>query len=285
MGTREKLSRGANSGGSCHQTNSECHGWQGKVQGNQHHVMASPRVYAIYWDQYFQHNPAVNLMNRFFGDILRGTFMRQLTQYGVGNGVFAGSSTIDPGRQPEFLEPQYIEEQLKEWIKRGTVQVSPTENETNLLYVIFTPNHTSISHDGYCTCGYHQSGHYGILSGDDNLFWAAIQEWHHNNDLPGSDREFLDLSTWCVSHEMVEAFTNRDGKGYHTDTGCEIGDICECAQGSEAQKTPIIKAQVGEWWVETYWDNQNQSCYPLHVTPRAVPPTAGYERPAKGADQ
>ncbi len=248
--------------------------------------MASPRVYAIYWDQYFQKNPAaVNLMNQFFRGILSGKFMRQLRQYGVGSGVLAGSSVIDPGRQPGFLEPQYIEEQLKDWIKRGTVGVSPTENETNLLYVIFTPNRTSISHDAYCTCGYHQSGRYGAPPGDDNLFWVAIQEWHHNDALPGSEREFLDLCTWCVSHEMVEAFTNRDGKGYHTDTGCEIGDICECAHGAENQKTPIIKTQVGGWWVETYWDNQNQSCYPLHVIPRADPPTGGYEIHDEGADQ
>lgn len=43
---------------------------------------------------------------------------------------------------------------------------------------------------------------------------------------------------------MVEAFTNRDGKGYQTETRCEVGDICECARGSEDMKTPIIKAQV-----------------------------------------
>jgi hypothetical protein len=225
-------------------------------------------------------------MNQFFGDILGGKFMRQLGQYGVGDGVFAGSSVIVPDRQPPgFLEPQYIEEQLKEWIKRGIVGVSPTEDEANLLYVIFTPNFTSISDDGYCTCGYHQSGRYGNLPGDDNLFWAAVQEWHHNNNLPRNKREFLDSCTWAVSHEMVEAFTNRDGKGYHTDTGCEIGDICECAQGSETEKTPIIKAQVGKWWVETYWDNENQSCYPLHVVPREDPPTSGYEIHDEDADQ
>lgn len=273
-------SRGANSGHSCHEVNDECHRGGVGVLKNDGHVMASPQVYAIYWDDYFQQEQregeAVDLMNRFFKEILRGRFMRGLEQYGVGRGDFVGHKIIPEPRPPATLSPDDIEKQLKEWIDKKIITRAPESEEKNLLYVIFTPNHTLFD-AGYCTCGYHEHGRYGTTSGDDNLFWAAIQEWHHHNRLPYTPRGFVDSCSWCVSHEMVEAFTNRDGRGYQTKDGCEIGDICECAKGSRTQKTPIIKAEVDGWWVEPYWDNRNKSCYPLHIVPRHEAPVKGYE--------
>jgi hypothetical protein len=295
------LSRAANSGlEECAEINETCHGWRGVVDRNQRHVIVSPRVYAVYWDEYFDQNgEAVYLMNEFFRKILRGMYMLQLRQYGVGEGALAGHIVIPdpPRRPPRPLPPGEIEAQLKTWIQergrwiyeRNQRAEAPAsdwdENHPlrNPLFIVFTLRGTNI---GDCLCGYHQSGRFRETPGDNDLFWAAIQEWHHDfapNREP-SPREIVDSCTWCVSHEMVEAFTNPDGQGYHTndpdhpDGGCEIGDICECAKGSATMKTPIIKTQVDGWWVEPYWDNQNQSCYPLHVVPRADVPQGGYER-------
>ena len=282
------LSRAANSGlERCGEINAPCHGWTGEVPGDPDHVMTSPRVYAIYWDDYFVRNKkAVNRMNRFFLEILGSVYMRQLAQYGVGPAAFSGSAVVpaDAAARAQVNpdHPEYIEAQLRAWIEQGIVRERPARAERNPLYVIFTPRGTSI---GECLCGYHQSGYFGKTSGDKNLFWAAIQEWHHDFS-PESEprvRQLVDSCSWCVSHEMVEAFTNPDGQGYHTndsdhpDGGCEIGDICECAKGSAGMKTPIITTQIGGWWVEPYWDNQNQSCYPLHVVPRKEAPQGGYE--------
>jgi len=280
MGTGERIpheSRGANTGQSCYQVNDSCHGWVGGVPRNDGHVMESPQVSVVYWDAYFQGEPgAVDLMNTFFTDILGGRFMRGLRQYGVGAGKLLGHQTIVPAQPPPAsMSREDIENQLIEWIDQEVVP-APTPDERNLLYVIFTPNHTTFGDVGYCTCGYHQSGRYRLPT-NDNLFWAAIQEWHHGDKLPADPRDFVDSCSWCVSHEMVEAFTNRDGRGYHTETGCEIGDICECAKGSPTQKTPIIKTAVDGWWVEPYWDNVNRSCYPLHIVPRSDAPVEGYE--------
>lgn len=275
-------SRGVDSGQSCHEVNDPCHGWVGDVPRNDGHVMESPQVYAIYWDEYFQREQrereAVDLMNRFFQEILHGRFMRGLRQYGVGRGDFVGHTIVIPDPLPPAdLSPEYIENQLITWVDKKIVTRAPESDEKNLLYVIFTPNHTVLGDAGSCTCGYHRSGRYRNPPKDDNLFWAAVQEWHHENALPRRARDFVDSCSWCVSHEMVEAFTNRDGRGYHTESGCEIGDMCECAKGSPTQKTPIITAGVDGWSVEPYWDNVNRSCYPLHIVPRDEAPVEGYE--------
>lgn len=303
-----KVARGieGGTGSSCHAVNQGYHGWEGTIEGDKAHVMKSPKVYAIYWggdDEYFQNDPEadekIQLMAKFFEDILGGKFMCQLKQYGVEEAEFVGSlrAHVDPEdpppQAPEVMPPEYIEKHLKKWITQWIEEgkLTPPGADEQRLYIIFTPRATNI---GDCLCGYHEFGRYDSADrkSDHDLFWAAIQEWHYNgkpaNDgAPATSREFADSCTWAVSHEMVEAFTNPDGKGYHTKDGGEIGDICECAQGSKDMKAPIIKAHLdgreGGWWVETYWDNQNGSCYPLHITPRGYAPTRGYELPENGA--
>ncbi len=233
------------------------------VPGRKRHVMTSPRVYAIYWDAYFKRRPdTVRYMNRFFQVILRGPFMRGLRQYGVGPGRLAGSTVIVPDprhRLPRRLSQGAIDAQLKSWLRAGTVTVTPRPNETNLLYVIFTPAATSL---GPGLCGYHHHGRFGKSAGDANLFWAAIQQWNCQSRLPRTPRALADACTWCISHEMVEALTDRDNLGYCTGGGCEIGDICECAPG--CPKINKIKIH-NTWLVEPYWSNAHQRCYPFRA--------------------
>jgi hypothetical protein len=232
-------------------------------------------------------------MNQFLTDILTSDyFMRALQQYGVGHGQLLNHTVIprDRGNPPRGTEltSESIERYLSDWIRDGTVADRPLPDESNLLYVLFTPQTTNLGKDDgtdpQCIGGNHDSGQYINSRGGDNLFWAAVQEWHHAGErLPRTAREFVDSCSWLVSHELVEAFTNRDGHGYQTADGGEIGDICECARGSETQKAPIIKAEVcvngRVWYVEPYWDNENQSCYPLHIVPRNRAPFQYYELP------
>src|SRR5579864_606362 len=257
-GTRSGGDGRASEGGigrSCYEVNDEAHGYPGGVAADDPgNVMKSPKVYAIYWDEYYQVNPqAVYTMNQFFSQILTGRYMRQLEQYGgIGQGQFLGSTVVvpdpvnPPPAPPSELTAAQIENQLGQWITSGTVPVRPDPDETNLLYIIFTPNSTNM---GDCLSGFHSSTRYDTPPSaqpkEDNLFWAAIQEWHEYGP-PASAREFADSCTWAASHEMVEAFTNRSGTGwvYRAADGniYEIGDLCECARGSQAEKTPIIKA-------------------------------------------
>lgn len=256
-----RVSEGLHGGGAG--VNHSCHGWTGIVPARKRHVMASPRVYAIYWDAYFQKHPwALRRMDRFFQVILRGRFMWGLRQYGVRPGRFVGSTVVVPDprhRLPRRLTQGVIDAQLKSWLRAGTVTVAPRPNETDLLYVIFTPAATSL---GPGLCGYHQHGRYRKSSGRANLFWAAIQQWNCQTPLPRTPRALADACTWCISHEMVEAFTDRDNLGYRTGGGCEIGDICECAAGCPK----INKIKINDTWlVEPYWSNAHQRCYPYRA--------------------
>ncbi|HLW48656.1 MAG TPA: hypothetical protein VKW09_12930 [bacterium] len=255
--------------------------------------MKHPHVYAIYWGSYFERDPgraAVKLMDRFFKDILSSSFMNALRQYGVEveHAAFVGSKVVSD-RAPQTLIDEGVSAQLKAWFRAETVPEPHRGEERNWLYVIFLPEGTTFGgvEPPRCACGDHGHGVYGEAPEYKPLFWAVIQEWHNHEPLPKSDREFVDSCSWCVSHEMVESFTNPGGDGYQTADGCEIGDICECAKGSNDQKAPIIKApiQVGDncWYVETYWDNENSSCYPLHIVPRDQAPVRYYELPGERA--
>jgi len=225
-------------------------------------------------------------MDQFFSQILTGRYMRQLEQYGVGQGQFLAPGQLivpDPiSPPPANLGAGQIVAQLRNWIASGIVPVQPQQN---LLYVIFTPSSTNM---GDCVAGFHGSDTYPANApGQDNLFWAAIQQWHEYGTPPAS--AFPDSCTWAVSHEMVEAFTNPDAKsGWAARINgdiCEIADLCECAQGSESHKTPIIKAEVDGWMVETYWDNMNNSCYPLNIVPQQAAPAVGYEMARKRSEK
>src|SRR5436305_255358 len=57
---------------------------------------------------------------------------------------------------------------------------------------------------------------------------------------------FVKSVSYCVSHEIGEALTNRDGGGYfRSSDGCEIGDLCE-QNGNFNYRG---------WDVEQYWSN------------------------------
>ena len=249
--------------------NSTCHGNLGGVSAHGGHVIVQPKVVAIYWDEYFVHNPgAVSTMNQFLTDLVTGTFMEGLSQYGVGPGTLQASFVIDPNDFPTpntqnpgvaFKEAD-MQNQLLAWLDPGTAVVTPApaENENNLVYLIFPPTDTiyqlgDILSSGFC--GYHQHGKRSPSGSDDNLFWAIVQGYAH--DPPQTTpKDFVDSISFCVSHELVEMFTNRDDNGFFQDgTGCEIGDLCEA---NAAQM--FFTVPYGPWWVETYWSQAAHAC-------------------------
>ena len=76
-----------------------------------------------------------------------------------------------------------------------------------------------------------------------------------------SGQSFVDSISYCVSHELVETFSNRDGNGYFTDdgNGCEIGDLCEAAATGGIITVPYSVAGR-TWQVENYWSNLDARC-------------------------
>ena len=67
-----------------------------------------------------------------------------------------------------------------------------------------------------------------------------------------SFQRVADILTPIVSHEMAEAFTDRNSDGFKAPNGCEIGDICETK----------ARVPLGHWRVESYWSDQQQACAP-----------------------
>ena len=55
--------------------------------------------------------------------------------------------------------------------------------------------------------------------------------------------------SYCVSHEIAEAVTSRDGRGWFRGS-CEIGDLCE-QTGTHAYRG---------WQVEQYWSQDDARC-------------------------
>ena len=252
--------------------NDPCHGFTGGVTAHNGHVIARPAVFVIYWDAYFQTNPdAVSSMNRFVGDLVGGAYMIGLRDYGVGFGSFAGSVVLDLKTHPApaSLSNTQLASTLVDWLNDGTVPQKPTINDTSHVYLVFAPSTTALTL-GTITggfCGYHQSTKFNSASGNDDVFWAVVQGY--SKAAVGND--FVNSISYCVSHELNESFSDRDGQGYNASNGCEIGDLCE-QNGTVA---------YGDWQVQPYWSNSANGCVgPLFTRELGW---AGIYRPDKGA--
>jgi hypothetical protein len=243
--------------------NSPCHGFTGGVSGHSNRVVPAPTIVLIYWDQYFTNTPAaVTSMNQFVTDLATGNYWSGLGQYGVGAATLAGHVVIDMKAWPTpnsqnagkaFSEAQ-MQSQLTTWLDKGVVSPQPAGAEQNLVYLIVAPSDTTLSLGSLTSgfCGYHQHGKYNASGSRDNLFWGTVQGYSKST----SGQSFVDSISYCVSHELTEAFSNPDGGGYFNDSnGCELGDICEAgATGG------IVTVPYKTWKVETYWSNVDGRC-------------------------
>jgi hypothetical protein len=247
---------GQSSNGQGGGANGGCHGYGGGVQAQGGLVLSAPSVTVIYWDPYFTSTPAAaTLMNQYITELLGGTFMNGLQQYGVGRGTLAGSVTIDMTTYPApaTIDENGLKSQLVQWFKDG-VLTPPAVNEASRVYFIFAPSATTV-YEGTDTgdfCGYHKSYQYNAGSSGDDLFYGVTVQGNYGAATP---RAFVDSCSWCVSHELVEASSNPSGQGYVSSTGCEIGDICEADTNNK-----LITTQWHGWTVERYWSNWDGAC-------------------------
>lgn len=238
--------------------NENCHTFTGMVPANSKHVMRNPRIVLILWGHFYVTMSDVKAnATTLISDLVSGPFMNGLAQYGVGGGSVIGTFVVDippPGSDPINLTRENIRDQLIDWINNGTISPGPAVGEQNLVYVIFLPTgSTTTEADG--TGGYHSHYKHNANSSDDDLFWAVIltnPTWIDKT----SSTKFVKSSSFIVSHELNEAFTDRDDKGFVTDGGCEIGDICETRGTNPCCFTFSYKG----WSVEQYWSNWDNNC-------------------------
>src|SRR5581483_8885649 len=88
----------------------------------------------------------------------------------------------------------------------------------------------------------------------DDLFWATVRTKSSSTET-STGRKFAQSRAYILSHELVEACSNRDGHGYTTGA-CEIGDICETRGSDSCCKTYDYRG----WLVEYYWSNWDNDC-------------------------
>jgi hypothetical protein len=233
-------------------------------------VVPGPRIVLVYWDQYFTSTPAaVTTMNQFVSDLAAGGYWSALGQYGVGTATLAASKVIDmtsfptpnsqhPG-QP-FSESQ-MQDQLRTWLTGGAVAPLPAGDEKDLVYLIFAPTDTTLTLGGASGfCGYHEHGRFNATTSRDNLVWATVRNYNKASGA-SADQQFVDSISFCVTHELSEAFSNPDGRGFFNDSnGCEIGDICEADATRPCCITVPYIVSGRTWHVEQYWSNLDARC-------------------------
>jgi hypothetical protein len=238
------------------EVNDLCHSFTGGVKVGKKHIMGTPHVVAIFWGQ---DSNDVTALGQLLADLVTGPFMNGLVQYGVGRGSVT-TITVEDDRKnpaPATLDKPQVLDQLNKWFQDGTVSPAPSVNETNLLYFLFPPTTTEVKDGDLSTksldskkaiCGYHASGRKSNSSSEnDDLFWAIVGT---SGAPSGTGTSFANSLANCVSHELAEAFSDRDEHGYLADNGCEIGDICETK----------ASFRYRGWTVEQYWSNWDNNC-------------------------
>lgn len=237
--------------------NDRCHNYTGGVKANRVHTIPNPQIVLILWGNYYSTHPdAVTSAQTLITDLVTGSFMNGLVQYGIAPGSLIKSIVIDTNAlspAPPTINEDQLRDQLINWIKAGTVSPAPSVNEVNLLYFILPPTNTQLTlkngTKGFC--GYHQHAKYNSASSDDDVFWAVVET---TGATQNTGQQFISSVSYCVSHELVEAFSDRDGQGFkaNSDNGCEIGDICE--------KKLFFTYRGWTLAIEQYWSNWDNTC-------------------------
>ena len=243
---------------------STCAGWSGEVPANDRHVLRQPVVTPVFWGHFYATTPdAVSETTRLLSDLAGGRFMDGARQYGVSKGSVDSPVVVDvvaPDREPTTLSDTDILVQLQDWLDKGTVAPPPAAREKNRLFFIFPPTTADLtwskdqSFEGYHEYAWSPQPKKGTDPGPYNLFWAVVRTKSASTET-SSGLEFARSRAYIVSHELIEAATDRDGQGFTTPS-CEIGDICEAVGQTACCSTYDYLG----WQAEYYWSNWDNRC-------------------------
>lgn len=219
-------------------------------------VMAFPRVRAVFWGSGYGNQTGVNntatSLDKFFTTIFPTPYFGLLSEYSVNMPTYFGSVWLPhDASAPITITVDSIIQTVTSWLDGGLLPEVPGRTEKNLLYVVFLSAEMTISTTP-ASCAFHNWGFYHKGSGKQNLFVAAI-------GFGG-----LSALTESASHEVVEAFTDRSGNGWYSDTSPnpEIGDVCSCCS------CPTLS--LGGFTLASYWRNSVNNC--LQQTDLTAPP-------------
>jgi hypothetical protein len=224
-------------------------------------IMDSPGVFIVYWGLEYSAPPFPTVgarLTEFVQQLLSSRYVGLLAEYGVGSASFLNEYG-DAYAGGSVISRSDLVNQLTSWMDLGILPI-PANDETNLLFLVFTPRGVGLSLPGIppgSFCGYHSSDYHAKIFGKANLFFAVVS-WSDS----------MDDMTESASHELAEAFTDRsDDRGWFSDAdGNEISDECNFCGGPSLQ--------LGNFAVASYWRNSVGHClqqWDLTPGPIAVP--------------
>jgi hypothetical protein len=213
-------------------------------------MMDNPQVVLILWGHdYVTNSSLTSNVEQAFGDIVSGSFMNGLYQYGIGRGEVVSTVVIDeplpkPGTRPA-RSWQDIQNNVVNWLNNGTVPIRPSVNDNNVMYFVVPPAEYELYLGSDPTVpslgiqGLHWHTKYRSDSTRDDTVIATGKTYHPDN-VP----QFM-LTTDVFGHELVESFN--DPYGGRT----ELGDPC-INDGDWLY--------LGKWSMQQYWSAQRNAC-------------------------
>src|SRR5262245_2992911 len=197
------------------------------------HIMPKPVVVFILWGHDYVANPATaNTLQQMVSDLVTGSFMNGLAQYGIQRGSVM-LVTIDDKSPPATItykdsNGQWTDEitkRLTGWISAGSVPAPPSPTDINQLYLILPPPETTFETYngpkdpiGNGIQGWHNTGVTNPAP-PPNYYWAIVKTG--DVGAPASSTQaFVKGVAGNVGHELVEQFVDRN---YSFE---EIGDPC-----------------------------------------------------------
>jgi hypothetical protein len=213
-------------------------------------IMTNPEVVLIFWGHDYQTNSSLaSTTSQFFNDVLTGSFLNGAAQYGIGRGAVVSTVFIDEPLPPPGTRPVRswvdIENDVKNWLNKGTIARLPAVNETNVMYFVVPPPEYELylgsdpTKPSLGIQGIHWHIKYNPQSTQDDLLLAVIKTYH-----PEDASKFI-LSSDVMGHELIESFNDPLGGRE------ELGDPCENLGDYQ---------YLGKWSVQEYWSDRSAAC-------------------------
>ena len=268
-------------------------------------IVNSPVIYPLWyynndWEAPHVRRLAVDMV-AFLEALIASGYFNGLQDYGVGTPAL-GFAVADPApyldthvlqwQTTDAYFQERIEGAITDRIAVGTFPDPPQTDTPGPVFLLFmSPAIECLMKDGRSSYrstdaggpfgGYHGWMNSQSASGEENVFYCVVA-WPATGGNPrplpttntGQDWTLAvnDLTLYA-SHELAEAFTERDGDGFRDDQGKEIGDLCEAQRGAQLV-AGTTSSPIG-WNIERYWRN-GIGCWPPgnlgQIAPDPPPP-------------
>lgn len=218
-------------------------------------VLAHPQLELIYWGSAWSSatNPSPTTLTSSVSTLLASSYLSTLTQYGFSSSHLHSSVSLPQSSPPALFATSDVQNFLRSQILTRALP-SPFASSDLLYVVMMPPNVHSLPNTGL---GLH--GAFPLLDPSSFFFPSFVTvhfAWVTTNST-------LDVTTWIISHELVEAITDPDATGVSVSstvspatgkcsapaTRCEIADVCT-----------KLHWRLDDLNVASYWSQADRRC-------------------------